>query len=224
MLIAIRGRCKGLGARETATQLPVDAKQRGRLFDDSARRKKFRAPPPRAASGSVGPTRGGHGGRAPAKRVRPGHVTRYAVTSARAGTLLTDWSRHKKAHTVAAQSGRAGGSDESLTGGVANGGDLSQAEAMLMNQAAALQSVFVRLAERAMEQPQMPHLEAFMRLALRAQSQCRATLETLATIKNPPIVFAQQVNDIFRSHRARETLNLSGLLTMVTHTAFQAID
>ncbi len=33
-----------------------------------------------------------------------------------------------------------------------------------------------------------------MRLALKAQSQCRATLETLATIKNPPVVFARQAN------------------------------
>jgi len=33
-----------------------------------------------------------------------------------------------------------------------------------------------------------------MRLALRAQSQCRATLETLAAIKNPPVVFANQAN------------------------------
>jgi hypothetical protein len=33
-----------------------------------------------------------------------------------------------------------------------------------------------------------------MKLALRAQNQCRATLETLATIKNPPVVFARQAN------------------------------
>jgi hypothetical protein len=33
-----------------------------------------------------------------------------------------------------------------------------------------------------------------MRLALKAQSQCRATLETLAQIKNPPVVLARQAN------------------------------
>jgi hypothetical protein len=38
------------------------------------------------------------------------------------------------------------------------------------------------------------NLEGFMRMALRAQNQCRATLETLATIKNPPVVFAKQAN------------------------------
>ncbi len=73
-------------------------------------------------------------------------------------------------------------------------GDLAHAEAMLINQASALQSLFVRLTERAMEQGHMPNLEGFMRMALRAQSQCRATLETLAAIKNPPIVYARQAN------------------------------
>ena len=36
--------------------------------------------------------------------------------------------------------------------------------------------------------------ETNMRIALRAQSQCRATLETLAAIKNPPMVIAKQAN------------------------------
>ncbi len=63
-----------------------------------------------------------------------------------------------------------------------------------MNQATALQSLFARLAERSMSCDHIPGFEANMRMALRAQSQCRATLETLATIKNPPIVFAKQAN------------------------------
>lgn len=75
-----------------------------------------------------------------------------------------------------------------------NRGDLSQAEAMLMNQATALQSLFARLAERGMGCDHAPAFEANMRMALRAQSQCRATLETLAAIKNPPIVYAKQAN------------------------------
>ncbi len=40
----------------------------------------------------------------------------------------------------------------------------------------------------------MPNIEGFMRMALRAQSQCRTTLETLAAIKNPPSVYARQAN------------------------------
>jgi len=75
-----------------------------------------------------------------------------------------------------------------------NRGDLTQAEAMLMNQATALQSLFARLAERGMGCDSAPAFEVNMRMALRAQNQCRATLETLATIKNPPIVYAKQAN------------------------------
>lgn len=75
-----------------------------------------------------------------------------------------------------------------------NRGDLVHAEAMLMNQAAALQTLFAGLTERAMSQNHMPNLESFLRMALRAQNQCRATLETLAAIKNPPVVFAKQAN------------------------------
>ena len=75
-----------------------------------------------------------------------------------------------------------------------NRGDLAQAEAMLMNQATALQSLFARLAERGMGCDNAPAFEANMRMALRAQSQSRATLETLAAIKNPPIVYARQAN------------------------------
>lgn len=75
-----------------------------------------------------------------------------------------------------------------------HGGDLKQAEAMLVNQATALQSLFARLTEKAFEQTHMPNLEGFMRLGLRAQSQCRTTLETLSAIKNPPIVYAKQAN------------------------------
>ena len=75
-----------------------------------------------------------------------------------------------------------------------SGGDMTQVEAMLMNQATALQSLFARLAERGMGCDYAPAFEANMRMALRAQSQCRATLETLATIKNPPVLFAKQAN------------------------------
>jgi hypothetical protein len=79
-------------------------------------------------------------------------------------------------------------------GDAVKSGDMSLVEDMLINQATALQSLFARMTERAMAQDHMPNLEGFMRLALRAQNQCRATLETLAVIKNPPVVFARQAN------------------------------
>jgi len=72
--------------------------------------------------------------------------------------------------------------------------DMTQVEAMLINQAAAMQSLFTRLSEMALSAEFLPHFDTFMKLALRAQSQCRATLETLGAIKNPPVVIARQAN------------------------------
>lgn len=72
-------------------------------------------------------------------------------------------------------------------------GDMAHAEAMLMGQATTLQSLFGRLAQRGMSCDGTTAFEANMRMALRAQSQCRATLEALSHIKNPP-VYTTQVN------------------------------
>ncbi|WP_187829826.1 hypothetical protein [Labrys sp. KNU-23] len=73
-------------------------------------------------------------------------------------------------------------------------GSMSGCEAMLMGQAVALQSLFMSLSRRAAAQDYLKQYETYLRLALKAQSQCRATLETLAAIKNPPVVFARQAN------------------------------
>ena len=73
-------------------------------------------------------------------------------------------------------------------------GDMKRAEAMLFGQAHALQSIFMNLARRAASQEYLKQWEAYLRMALKAQNQCRMTLETLATIKNPPVVFARQAN------------------------------
>lgn len=75
-----------------------------------------------------------------------------------------------------------------------NNGDLSRAEEILITQAHTLNTLFNNLARRASKQEYLPQYETQMRLALKAQSQCRATLETLANIKNPPIVYARQAN------------------------------
>ena len=77
----------------------------------------------------------------------------------------------------------------------AKGGDLSQAEAMLYAQANALQGIFMGLAHRASQQGYLKQWESFLRMALKAQNQCRMTLETLAALKNPaPMVIAKQAN------------------------------
>jgi hypothetical protein len=70
---------------------------------------------------------------------------------------------------------------------------------MLINQATSLQSLFAHLIETGIEtgmaQSLRANTEMFLKMALRAQNQCRATLETLANIKNPPrVAFVKQAN------------------------------
>ena len=75
--------------------------------------------------------------------------------------------------------------------------DLSDAEAMLMAQSAALNAIFTELARRAALNmgEYLQAAETYLRLALKAQAQCRATLQTLAEIKNPhPVAFVKQAN------------------------------
>ena len=73
-------------------------------------------------------------------------------------------------------------------------GSLRRAENMLISQAHSLDAMFANLARRAIAQERLQQYEAHMKLALRAQNQCRATLETLAALKNPQVVFAKQAN------------------------------
>ncbi|MBF6990935.1 hypothetical protein [Cupriavidus sp. IK-TO18] len=76
------------------------------------------------------------------------------------------------------------------------GGDMKPAEALLVSQAVALDGIFNALAQRAAlnVEESLGRAEALLRLALKAQTQCRATLQTLAEIKNPPTIFAKQAN------------------------------
>jgi hypothetical protein len=77
-----------------------------------------------------------------------------------------------------------------------NRNDLSQAEQVLHAQALTLNVMFGELARRAGLNmgEHMGAFEAYMRLALKAQGQSRATFETLSALKNPPTVFARQAN------------------------------
>ena len=74
-------------------------------------------------------------------------------------------------------------------------GDLSGLEAMLIGQATALQTIFVSLAKRAQHQQRQQHLEAFLGLALKAQSQSRATIQAVIDLKFPrQATFVKQAN------------------------------
>jgi len=78
----------------------------------------------------------------------------------------------------------------------ASDGNLQRPEAMLMAQAHTLDAIFNSLAMRSYRNigEYTEAADRYMRLALKAQGQCRATLETLAAIKNPPMVIARQAN------------------------------
>jgi hypothetical protein len=81
---------------------------------------------------------------------------------------------------------------EALVEKVQNG-DMSVVEQMLLSQSVALQGVFTSLTFRAANQTNPRLLQTQLGLALRAQSQARATLETLIQLKNPasPTYIAQ---------------------------------
>ena len=75
------------------------------------------------------------------------------------------------------------------------GGDIQPVEAMLFGQAMTLETMFTDLARRAASQEYLKQFQAYLVLALKAQAQCRATLEALAEIKNPrPVAFVRQAN------------------------------
>lgn len=74
-------------------------------------------------------------------------------------------------------------------------GDLTRAESMLIAQAHTLDGLFAKLASKALSDGRMDMLERYMRLALKAQNQARATLQTLVELKTPKqFAFVKQAN------------------------------
>jgi len=105
-------------------------------------------------------------------------------------------------------------------------GDMSGPEAMLYAQATALQSIFVAYARRACAQEYQRNLEAFMSLALKAQAQCRATLEALNEMKFPKsatfvkqanIANQQQINNGTPARAEKTSISTTELLTEAKH-------
>lgn len=122
-------------------------------------------------------------------RVVAGMLARGLVTNASAAICFlqaehADVSLMDMAHELREQ------------GEAVNRGDLSGAERMLNAQAVVLNAMFAEMARRAALNmgEHLAATEIYLRLALKAQGQSRATFETLAAIKNPPVVFARQAN------------------------------
>jgi hypothetical protein len=77
------------------------------------------------------------------------------------------------------------------------GGDMSDIEAMLFNQALTLQTMFTALSRRAANNvgKYTNTVDLYMKLAFKAQAQCRSTLEALAEMKQPrSATFVRQAN------------------------------
>ena len=74
-------------------------------------------------------------------------------------------------------------------------GDMKPIEAMLIAQAQALQTMFVSLGREEVGKTQFNQYTAFMNLALKAQSQSRATTQALIELKYPKqATFVKQAN------------------------------
>ena len=77
----------------------------------------------------------------------------------------------------------------------ASSGNLSRGEAMLMSQAHTLEHIYTAMVSKMLAAKDWPALEAFSRIAMKAQNQCRMTIATLAEMKNPrPVAFVKQAN------------------------------
>lgn len=89
-------------------------------------------------------------------------------------------------------------------------GNLERPEAMLITQAHTLEAIFNNFARKAWAAgDRLDVAERFLRLALKAQSQCRTTLETLVTIKSPPMVVAKQANIAHGPQQINNSVELS---------------
>jgi len=78
-----------------------------------------------------------------------------------------------------------------------NSNDLANLEGMLTGQAYALNAIFNRLTQIASWNidDHLKGAEICLKLGLRAQSQCRSTIEAISAVKNPPMMgYVKQAN------------------------------
>ncbi|WP_421695013.1 hypothetical protein [Aestuariivirga sp.] len=76
-------------------------------------------------------------------------------------------------------------------------GDMRDVEAILVSQATVLNGLFADLLRRSSINFGGSYFDAgerYLKLAFKAQNQARMTLETLSTVKNPPVIYAKQAN------------------------------
>ena len=71
---------------------------------------------------------------------------------------------------------------------------ITRGEGMLVAQAHTLDELFQRLTRQALGAEYMSNLETYLRLALKAQSNARATWEAISRLQNPSINYVKQAN------------------------------
>jgi hypothetical protein len=88
-------------------------------------------------------------------------------------------------------------------------GGIAQLEQHLLCEVVALEAIFGEMARRAALNmgTHIGPMEVYMRLALKAQSQCRTTIDTLAEIKNPRPVYLnpKNVNNVAGNQQLNST-------------------
>ncbi len=96
-------------------------------------------------------------------------------------------------------------------------GELGRIERIMTHQVITLNAMFNNLAQRSGRQEYMKQMETYLRLALKAQAQSRATAEALALLKNPQPYIKQaniaqghqQVNNTYASASAHSGMTAS---------------
>ena len=84
---------------------------------------------------------------------------------------------------------------------------LGRGEEMLAAQAHTLDTLFNYLSRKATRSEYLSQFEAYLKLALRSQAQCRSTWEAISAIQNPPI--AGYVGQANIAHGHQQVINAS---------------
>ena len=122
------------------------------------------------------------------------------------------------AHWKAIDAGNAADALEQMIA-VVRGGDMRDLEAMLVGQAFALQTMFVDCATRARAQSSREASGTLMQAAMKAQAQCRATVQTIGELKNPrQVAFIRQQTNVATAGGQQQVNNATATPSALAHT------
>lgn len=112
-----------------------------------------------------------------------------------------------------------------------NKGDMNEVETILLTQAHALQAIFVNAATQMAHADYMSKMQVWAQVALKAQSQCRQTLATLADIKFPrqSATFIKQQNNAVNQQVNNSQVEISkdlgiGKNELLSGASYEALD